>query len=248
MECDKDLFHKIKQLIEEENKKQTEIITQNINREILLIRKELQDEIVKTENITTEVNSLSKKYNNLEKTNRQNNIIIYNANFQTGDLTDFTVNLINYYLGLRISSDSVNNIYLLGKKQENPPILVKFISNLTKRKIFNSCSKLKGSDITISEDLSQEEREERKTLVQYLKEAKAVNLKSHIKGSRLYVNSKAYTIDDLFPGIRFGETEVTLPQTSEKTKAEERTNNKAQVTRSSARLQQNQQPNKKTTE
>lgn len=66
----------------------------------------------------------------MEKDVRANNIIIFNSKFQSGDLLNYTVNLLNTNLGLQLITRDINNMYTIGKDQENKPIIVKLVLNL----------------------------------------------------------------------------------------------------------------------
>ncbi|CAG9759995.1 unnamed protein product [Ceutorhynchus assimilis] len=91
-------------------------------------------------------------------------------------------------------TSDIDNVCVFGKSRH---ILVKLTSFLKSREILTNCKKLKGTGVSISEDLSKEEREENKILRKHLKEAKEQKLNAYIKNNQLVVNGQAYTAEEL---------------------------------------------------
>lgn len=109
----------------------------------------------------------------------------------------FTLEKINDILKLNLEERDINNIYTIGKKAENKPIIIEFVTYITKQNLYRNCKFLKGTNVRISEVLTKEEREEQKLLIPYFKKAKENKQKAHIKRNILYINSKAFSSVDL---------------------------------------------------
>lgn len=63
--------------------------------------------------------------------------------------------------------------------------------------IFKNAKKLKGTTIWLSNDLTQKEQEEKKTLTKHLKAAKEKGYRARIWRNKLIINNEEYEIEDL---------------------------------------------------
>ncbi|KAG5858441.1 hypothetical protein JTB14_002805, partial [Gonioctena quinquepunctata] len=134
------------------------------------------------------------------------------------NLLNTTLEQLNIIFGCKLDERDINNIHLIGKKNT---IIVEFISNLQKQKIFKHLYKLKGTGISITHDLRPEDRELNRNLVHHLKEARAKNQKAHIKNFKLFVNAVPYTIEELENPTDSLNTELesSLPKIQPKNKS-----------------------------
>ncbi|KAG5871748.1 hypothetical protein JTB14_004596 [Gonioctena quinquepunctata] len=66
---------------------------------------------------------------------------------------------IKSLLEVDISTNQIKDIHCLGS-QKNCPVKIELISNLTKRNLLANCQKLKGTKISIANDLTVQQREE----------------------------------------------------------------------------------------
>ncbi|KAG5874173.1 hypothetical protein JTB14_011793 [Gonioctena quinquepunctata] len=100
------------------------------------------------------------------------------------------------------------DIYSLGSSK-NSPVKVEFASNITKKQVFANCKKLKGTGISISQDLTTRQREELAVLKRHLQSHKQnKNENAYIKGNKLVVNKIEYTVQQLLD-FEGGEDEGT---------------------------------------
>ncbi|CAG9761274.1 unnamed protein product [Ceutorhynchus assimilis] len=149
-----------------------------------------------------EIDSIKKRCSFIEKKLRKNNIVIFGAKSQpqqTAGLLTSCVTLLNNLLGTNISEQDINNIYKIGK-EENPPIVIEFISYLKKLTVYENkenLKKLKEHGITISNDLSPSEREEQKLLRKHLQIARTQNHETKILGNKLIIDNMEYTPQEL---------------------------------------------------
>lgn len=194
----KSLEESNRKTIEEANKKQSDYIKDNIKKEITVLKEHLESEFSKiSTNFENKYKELKTKYEKLEKELRRNNIIIFGLETPVENLGNFVVNKLNQHLGLTLTINDINNIYTIGKQTTKRPIIVKLLSYLKKQEILKNCNKLKGTSISISEELSIEERKENKILRQHLKKARSKNLNASIKNRKLIVNGQAYSAQEL---------------------------------------------------
>lgn len=204
------VLESFKQIIDEANKNQTKVLQDIINdvkTEINEIKNTINQEIKKRKEIEEKYKELKVKYDTLDKQTRKNNIVIFglkynpNKNIKNAEakknLLEFTLKELRRLLGVQINPTEVNDIFSIGNQDTNKPVLVKFCSLLKKQEILSNCNKLKGTEVIISEDLNPEEREINKTLYKHLKVARQTNNLAYIRGAKLYINKKPYSLEEL---------------------------------------------------
>jgi len=90
--------------------------------------------------------------------------------------TDFCLDMCRDVFGLDMQSDDVTRVYRLGKRGESPrPMLVRLSSRPLKNRIMESTFKLKNAEdkykgVIIAHDMTKQQREECKKLVQEAKD------------------------------------------------------------------------------
>lgn len=165
----------------------------------------------KIENFEGKLREIQESIAFIERANRKNNIVIFGIETDRENLLKTTISQLNNTFGCNLQERDINNLYVIGKKNT---IIVEFVSYLSKKFIFKQLYKLKGTGISITNDLRPEDQKINKTLVKHLKEARAKNQKAHIKNLKLYVNGVPYTIEELENPTEIDcliEHEVTTP-------------------------------------
>lgn len=161
---------------------------------ILSTIKELKGKIIKLEE---ENNTLTSRIEFIERDSKNKNIVIHGLKKREKDIS--AVDLcddINQLLGLRITVADVGNFYFLGRSQ-NCPLKIEFVSQI-RNLILQKAKLLKDTNISIQRDLTKYQQQEQKTLRHHLKKERVnPNNKSYIKGNKLYVNNKSYTVQEL---------------------------------------------------
>lgn len=155
----------------------------------------------KLEKANAKIDVLEKKCLFLERKNRKNNVVIFGMipgilpNKE--NLLSNTLNKLNTLLGVHVSEADINNFHTVGNQEGKQGIVLEFISFLKKRSLFQNIQKLKGTNISVVNDLNKEDRENHKLLVKHLKNARESNLDARIIGNQLEVNKKRYSVDVL---------------------------------------------------
>lgn len=170
-------------------------LSHKLNKEVIEIKEEI--DLLKEEN-----NQLKDRVNNVERLLKKNNLVFYGMNEdpkETKDiLTKAILSLLQEKLGFALSAVDISNCFRLGKKTStNRPVLLELTSNFNKREILAKKFKFKGSNIFVNEDLIPQDLYERKILLSVLKNAKSHNLKAHLKGNKIVIDSKTYTFQDI---------------------------------------------------
>lgn len=198
------LFQNLVRYIEEANERQTSVLKADVAE----LKSEIKTEIADIKNILTEEsnkrkeleirqNQIEERIARIEKLARKNNIVIFGLQPREENLLSYTIEQLNQHLNVNINALHINNLFSLGKNQNNPPVLVQFTSFLTKLEVLKQSKNLKGTGIHISEELSKEERENRKVLVKHQKQARGKNLNAYIRNNKLIINHEAFTAEEL---------------------------------------------------
>lgn len=204
-ELNSELYEKLVRSIKEANDNQTEILKSKIKLEIDAVKGEIteikdivRNEARKQDQIEKRQTVLESKYEGVQRTLKKNNIIIFGLETEkVKNVTEYTISKLNSLLQLKLSLSQIDNIYSIGKSTEKKPVVVRFISYLKKIEVLRECKKLKNSGVSISEDLTQKEREIRRILLKHKKVAQLQGQKAQIKKNLLYINGDAYTHVDL---------------------------------------------------
>lgn len=134
---------------------------------------------------------LDKNFDNLDKTSvkrYENNIVIHGATF--GE-SDWNINSVLIKLGVDRKEAEVIP-FGLQTIQKSIPYLVKLNSPRQKMQVFQNCHKLRGSKISITDDMTPEQRQNRGHQMPTLIRLKAEGKKVYFKYDKLYVNGKLY--------------------------------------------------------
>lgn len=160
--------------------------------------------LLKIEDLKFRVNQLEEenlylktKIEKLERKDRENNIIVFGWSAPNENVTlDFISTELKNLVGVEVEKKDINNFYCLGKKA-NRPVKIEFISRLKKTEVIRNCKKLKGSSFAIANDLTEQQRSEYQELRKYLIQEKHNNRDCYIRGNKLIIDNKEYTLQDL---------------------------------------------------
>lgn len=175
-------------------KKSQEEQTEKLTREITKNREEFNR---KTRSTQKSIKSLNNRYLTVERKQRKNNIIVFGLEVRPDKVLEDTLSVLNQKLSLKLEKGDINNIYLIGKEENKRGVLIEFISYLNKQDIFKNVSKLKGSKISITNDLCPTDRETQKILVKHLSQAKSENKQAKIKGFHIEIEGQTFSAGDL---------------------------------------------------
>lgn len=204
MNEENEIFKQLGKLIKEENDKQLGAFKVILKEETTEIKKEIYE--IKTAITESERRIkllqdsnciLQKKNEYLERKLKKNNIVIFGLEVEKENLVNDVIRHLSELLHINIDISQINNVYKIGKQPTNQPIVVEFLSYLVKVEVLKNCKNLKGTKISISDDLSKADQAVRKCLLKHQKEAKNNNLNAYIRGNKLMINNDVYTVEDL---------------------------------------------------
>lgn len=191
---------------------EVEVTLRRLLEEIQDTRRELKNSISASEaRLLLEVQALRNKNGLLERENKdlkerlekterwcnKNNIVIFGLKIGSNITAEFLCREIYRLLGVRVELSEISDLYTLGN-QEGSPVKVEFVSHRCKKLIFEHVKKLKGTEISITNDLTIQQRQENKRLLPFLIKARAgTSEKSYIRNNRLVVGRRVYTLEEL---------------------------------------------------
>lgn len=162
-----------------------------------------QIENLKQENSSLKqtVTKLETKLDYLENQSRRNNIILFGLkesdNEDWNETEEKVIEVAQQYFQLNLNTNDIERAHRIGYNKRNRPIVVKFLNYKTKNFLIRNGVKLKGSNISISEDFSEKIKQERNELKPYLKAARELGARAHLNYNKLLIDGKSYQYGDL---------------------------------------------------
>lgn len=147
----KDLLSLINQALQQALSPVTSSI-EGLKKEVEGLRLELKEK-------DAQINELSEKLDEREQYSRRNNLRIFGVQEENNESTDDIVMGIAQKLGVPLADFEIDRSHRVGKPVaggKHRPIIVKFIGYGPRRKMFSAKKLLKGSKITIREDLTSQ--------------------------------------------------------------------------------------------
>lgn len=176
-----------------------------ITLEIRALKQDLCKEIadIKQENcaLKNEVKELKTKLNRVERDSKKYKLIVHGLEEQQDNLSDLRgcLDLINNRLGVECRFTDIRNFYRFGQpsSQKHRIASLELINYFHKVDILKNCKKLKGTNIFITPDFTEEEQADQKLLYEHLKAARQSNQRAFIKNKILIVDGKQATVEEL---------------------------------------------------
>lgn len=167
----------------------------------------LQDKLledIQTENVTLkqEIKGLEKRVSFLERDRREKNLIFYNIEELEGaPLQNSLIDFLEKQMRIRLQPHEIDDVFRIGRRDTNTdnkrPVILKLTSHLKRREILSNLKFLKGTKISVSEDLCREDREKKKILYSHFKAAKARGYPAKLFSYKVVINGISYTSDQL---------------------------------------------------
>jgi hypothetical protein len=124
----------------------------------------------------------------IETDQRRKNIVIFGAE-NTADANQYVESLLVEKLQLRDSIvDTIEKAFFIGKSEIRRPIVVQFFSEKFKREVMAKSHLLKNSKISLSNDLTPEQRKQRNVFVAAQKEAKKLGVVAKVRHNGLIID------------------------------------------------------------
>lgn len=158
------------------------------------------DELEKNQNeIVAQTRVQEDKIKYLEKELRKRNIVVHGiqeTEKSRADLEKMVVEILKQTMKITLGMSDIDFIRRLGSKIEvniqTRPIQIQLTTMRKRNEILAQKKALKNSTMYITEDLTKEEREERKKLIPIMQKFRSEGKHSIIKNNILYVNHKPW--------------------------------------------------------
>jgi len=169
----------IKRFIREENAKMKADITEQL--------KPL------TEFVLTQ-NTMKNELERVKRTLNSKNIVITGCTEADNETDENRMEIITkMFEHMEVGAVLLGDVYRIGIKKPNkhPPLLVKFVTMIDKKKVMKNRGKLRGSNAYLDDDLTKTEQEIQKILIAKGKELKATNkeIKLSVRFGKLYIDN-----------------------------------------------------------
>lgn len=159
----------------------------------------LKSEVLLLHNKNSE---LTRIHDEQENRSRRNNLVIFGIDEPSGETKDGLLGIIKddlFQKKLELSINGIERCHRLGKKTngQGRPVIIKLLDYREKVLILKSCSKLKGSVISVTEDFSMRVREIRKKLWLSSSEERNNGAKAKLVFDKLAIGDTMYAWDEV---------------------------------------------------
>lgn len=139
---------------------------------------------------------LREKVDQLENANRKNNIVVFGLpEVVNNDPVNDITTLAQENLNVVINIEDIEQAYRIGTTPGRRPLLVSFSKYKSKLSIMENVYKLKGSLISINDDLTPKARAIKKRLVKCAREARDCGFNVKIRDNGLIINGNKISLD-----------------------------------------------------
>jgi len=139
------------------------------------------------ETLSKKVVELERRLDVHEANQRRKNIIVFGAP-SNEDVYECLQRLLTEQLKMQKSvMDTVEQAFRIGRSEGKRPIVVKFVSERKRIEVMRQCHLLKGTRITFSDDLTPDERTQRKIVINAQKEAKKLGISAKVRHNGLLI-------------------------------------------------------------
>lgn len=172
----KDLYTLLCKEIEKKAGETVDRISQKLSEEASRL-----DERVR--NLEDENSDLRERNERLDRQLRKNNIVVYGLTIGENNLLSEVAGRLSQLMHVEINCSDISDIYYVSKKAaERSVIVVKFVSFFKKLEVLKNLRQLKGSSVSISQDLTSKQRVVNAPLVRHLRAARQKKYPAFIKG------------------------------------------------------------------
>jgi len=184
----------MKNLIQPLNEIKTKVNKIDLQQDEILQR--LNESEKEVQELRAENTALMRRVSQLERQGRRNNIVIFGVHDKEDARVAFEKITINL---LKLSAvPQTEAIYRLGDpEKQKRPILVRLLSQSDKNMLMSKVTELKGTKISISDDLTPEDQATKKTILKAAKLAKEAGIACKVRRTGLLIGKHLIPVVDL---------------------------------------------------
>jgi hypothetical protein len=176
----------------------------SVENKVLSIDDKISNVSIDLAHATQSISELENKVDLLENKNRENNIIIFGiseaSNIKDENICDIIIQLCADKLNINISINDINKCHRFGtfKLNKKRPVLLSLVHNRIKSNIFSNVKNLKGTGISICDDLTPTARAHKKIVYDALVQAQNTGIKNVKRGKNfLIIDGKKIYLEEL---------------------------------------------------
>lgn len=119
----------------------------------------------------------------MKRENKRNNLMIFGLNTESKKVNkEYICRQLKSLINVELNDSHINDIYPL-RIGKNRPVKVELVSIIIKRNVLKNCSKLKGTNISITNYITSQQRQEQKMLGKHLIIARQEKKNCYIKNN-----------------------------------------------------------------
>lgn len=143
-----------------------------------------------------EKKSLNNSIAMLKKENDRHNLVIHGMVFDSSETEQSLATAANaiFTQQLKINNVTIDKVYRITSTSNTGPVVVKLIFEREKELILSSCNKLRGTEISISEDLPKQDRVRYSVFRRAINEAGSNNKHYKRNGDMVTIDGKVYEV------------------------------------------------------
>jgi hypothetical protein len=166
------------------------ITVQNLSTQIVGMQQNITDANAKITKLEKQNCDLRNKIDQLDNNCRKNNILVFGLSESTNGESPEAVfaEFVSSKLQVDLSPHALSNVYRVGKNVGSRPLFVQFSQYKYKNQVMKNVKNLKGSNISISDDLTPEARAKKKDILKCATEARNAGLNVKVRPGFLLVN------------------------------------------------------------
>lgn len=130
----------------------------NLKTEVSELREEIFAKDKRIDELETQYSELESKLDGLQQYGRRNNLRIFGVKESESENTDALVQAVAKSMGIELQPSAIDRSHRLGRQgrsNQPRPIIVKFVSYADRNRVFMAKRQLKGTEVTVREDLTQ---------------------------------------------------------------------------------------------
>lgn len=171
----------------------------NVEHDVIKINSRLDPVEHSVTYLQKEVEVMQASILHLNRSARAPNLIVYgipddeSSNSQLGD----TITQLFEKVNSAFDNKQIIEVSRMGARPGKRPVKIIFANRLHKSGMFRFTDELRKMNISISDDYSPEERSVRRALLNFFPVLKNLGMKPKIRGDKVLIDGKLYTLKDL---------------------------------------------------
>ena len=205
-------------------------IVDNMNEKLNNFKKEYSKALNEIQELKKEAKKIKdqmKDVKSLEWESRNRNIVIFGLKGDINESKLDTYNRVMDLFSVKFKEHQIDNLYWIGKRKINRPLLIRFANSMIKEYILERKSWFKGCKLRVEDDYNEEVCNTRKQLVEYMFEARRRGEHAVLIRDKVLISGFQYDLEACRKNFKRGE-EDTKERVKERTRTSEEGKNEVE--------------------